>query len=292
MDGLRWYLNRIGQFPPLPDKELRQLIRQAQQGNKEAREKVIAHNLRLVVHAVKPYQSFLPLEDLIQEGNMILITAILHYNPRKGKLSTYATKCIQKAILRTLHQEDTIRVPDHMQQLMLKFYRKVRDLSQQKGREVPQEEVMERLVLPDSQKKLLEQALSLRKQSHQIFDLDQQEWVERELPDERPVEEITQSLNYYFNKAKVEYLLRYFNTQELAVLTYRFGVGLFRYSHTRQETSEHLQLSVSRIAKVEQLGLRKLRYWLIQNRMREEDSYDFKRAYAQFPQTVDRFLSN
>lgn len=91
-------------FPnPLSPEEENELIKKAKQGDKEARDKVITHNLRLVAHIVKNYTRTLEADDLISVGTIGLIKAVDSYEFDKGvKLSTYAARCINNEILMLL----------------------------------------------------------------------------------------------------------------------------------------------------------------------------------------------
>ena len=86
--------------PLTPEEEI-VYLKASQQGDTRAKEILIEHNLRLVAHIVKKYQS--PQEeqdDLISIGTIGLIKAVHTYNPEKGKrLGTYAAKCIENELL-------------------------------------------------------------------------------------------------------------------------------------------------------------------------------------------------
>lgn len=91
-----------GSFPrPLPAKEEREYIEAMLQGDREARNSLIEHNLRLVAHIVKKYYSSTSeADDLISIGTIGLIKGIESYQPDKGvRLATYASRCIENEIL-------------------------------------------------------------------------------------------------------------------------------------------------------------------------------------------------
>lgn len=91
-----------GSFPrPLPAKEERRCVEAALAGDESARNKLIEHNLRLVVHIVKKYYAAASdAEDLISIGTVGLIKGVSSYRPDKGvRLATYASKCIENEIL-------------------------------------------------------------------------------------------------------------------------------------------------------------------------------------------------
>ena len=90
-----------GSFPkPLSAKEERACLEAIQQGDQEARNRLIEHNLRLVAHIVKKYYSAQKdQEDLISIGTIGLIKAVSTFNYEKGtRFATYAARCIENAI--------------------------------------------------------------------------------------------------------------------------------------------------------------------------------------------------
>lgn len=111
------YLNEIGQHLLLKaDEELR-LARAMKAGDFEARQKLIEHNLRLVVGIAKHYTNRgLALLDLIEEGNLGLIHALEKFDPERGfRFTTYATWWIRQSVERAImSQSRTIRLPAHV----------------------------------------------------------------------------------------------------------------------------------------------------------------------------------
>ena len=94
------YSNNI--FPdPLTDEEEEKYIKKMQNGDKEARSKLIEHNLRLVAHIVKKFEHDINIQDdLISIGTIGLIKGIDTYSSYKNvKLTTYCARCIQNEIL-------------------------------------------------------------------------------------------------------------------------------------------------------------------------------------------------
>ena len=95
------FVSTIQGFPkPLTKEEEIKWIEKLSQGDKEAREVLINHNLRLVAHIVKKYNNSLEADDLISAGTIGLIKAVDSFDGRKGVLlSTYASRCIENEIL-------------------------------------------------------------------------------------------------------------------------------------------------------------------------------------------------
>lgn len=97
-----------GSFPePLTREEEESCIALLKQGDIQARDKLIEHNLRLVAHIVKKYSNYRKeSEDLISVGTIGLIKAVCTFKPDKGsKLGTYAARCIENEILMCLRAQ-------------------------------------------------------------------------------------------------------------------------------------------------------------------------------------------
>ncbi len=137
-DPLKLYVRQIGDGRLLTAAEERALAQRKDEGDEEAKKRLIEGNLRLVMSITRNYtKAGVPLLDLIQEGNLGLIRAVEKFDWRMGyKLSTYATWWIRQAVTRALaDQGRTIRLPVHVAEQVRRVMRARRLLSQKLNRE-------------------------------------------------------------------------------------------------------------------------------------------------------------
>ncbi len=131
-DITRIYLKQIGAKPLLSAEEEFLFSTRAKEGDYSARQKMIEHNLRLVVNIAKRYRgrgvAFL---DLIEEGNLGLIHALEKFEPERGlRFSTYATYWIRQRVERAVIFSRTIRLPMHVVKSLAFILRTMRELPQ------------------------------------------------------------------------------------------------------------------------------------------------------------------
>ncbi len=105
------HLSAKSAFPkPLPPEEEERLVQAMLAGDGAARDRLIEHNLRLVAHIAKKYHaSGCDQDDLVSIGSIGLIKAVHTFRPEAGKLTTYASRCIENEILMHLRANRKLR---------------------------------------------------------------------------------------------------------------------------------------------------------------------------------------
>jgi len=143
-DVTQLYLNEIGAKSLLTPEEEVATARRVRAGDFQARQKMIEHNLRLVVSIAKHYLNRgIPLLDLVEEGNLGLIHALEKFDPERGfRFSTYATWWVRQSIERgIMNQSRTIRLPVHVVKEINLVLRAIRHLETAASRETSVERI-------------------------------------------------------------------------------------------------------------------------------------------------------
>ena len=168
-DGIPSYLSRLTQAPLLKPEEEVELTRAVQMGDKQAKQRLIESNMRLVINIAKTYRNrAIPLEDLIQEGAIGLMQAAERFDPDKGfRFSTYATHWIRQAIGRAIdNKSKAIRLPAHVSQSLRRVEKERLRLARELGYDPGPEQVAAAMGI--SAKKLL----TLLQSSQDLLSLD------------------------------------------------------------------------------------------------------------------------
>jgi RNA polymerase primary sigma factor len=258
-DPLKLYVHQIGGGRLLTASEERELARRKDEGDEEAKKKLIESNLRLVMSITRNYtKAGVPLLDLIQEGNLGLIRAVEKFDYRMGyKLSTYATWWIRQSITRALaDQGRLIRFPVHVADQVRRVTRARRILAQRLNRDPLLAELAQESGLPEKRVKelleLVEDPISLETpvgEGDSLYaDLIEDETTERP---ETTVAENLRSVELAEALSTLEPRLR-------EVIDRRFGLD-GAPPETLEEIGRHLGITRERVRQLEGRALRELR---------------------------------
>lgn len=269
-DATRAYLNSIHNIPLLTYAQEQKLGERIAAGDKSAREELITSNLRLVVSIAKKYlyRSKMPLLDLIQEGNIGLVTAADKFDYTKGfRFSTYATYWIKQAIGKyVVENSHSIRIPVHVIEQLSKMARVSNELAIALNREPTTAEIAAKMEVDEKKVKELRAIVKDPVSIDQSINDEDDATIGDLVADETEAFEET----FIQNEAtqKVDKVLNSLEAREADILRRRYGFVNGR-PQTLEEVGAAYHLSKERIRQIEEGALKKLRNPLRANALKE-----------------------
>ena len=261
-DPIRSYLKDIKEIPLLTAKEEIQLATRIRRGDTKAKRQMTLSNLRLVINIAKRYSHLgVPLLDLIEEGNLGLMKAVMKYNPKKGyRFSTYGAWWIRQYITRAIaNQGKTVRIPVYMTELLSKFKRITEELSQKLGRRPTVTELAKRMRLPIERIERMQELVT----SSQTTSLETPVGEEGEtemidLLQDETIPSPQDDISRFLQHERIAALLLKMSERERRVLTLRYGLD-DGVSRTLGETAKFFNITRERVRQIEAVAIRKLR---------------------------------
>ena len=260
-DPVKMYLQDIGRIPLLSRDEEVSLAKRVAGGDKEARDKLITANLRLVVSIAKKYLgrglSFL---DLIQEGNLGLMKAVEKFDYTKGyKFSTYATWWIRQAITRAIaDQSRTIRIPVHMIETVRELQRVKKEHVQEHGEPPDLGSLSKELHMPVDKIKRVENVSQYTASLERPIGEEEEDTLGDFLEDKNAPSPTKETFRMFLGE-ELEKALNQLNDREKDILKLRYGLE-DGHPRTLKDVACVFNITRERVRQIEIKALEKLKH--------------------------------
>lgn len=260
VDPLKAYLKDVRPIQLLTAKEEKDLARLVQKGDKDAREKMIRSNLRLVISIAKRYVNLgVPLSDLIEEGNIGLMKSVEKFDPERGfRFSTYAAWWIKQGISRAIiDQGKMIRVPVYMNEEILKYKKAVEKLTHKLKRRPADAEIAKKMKITMERVRELEGSIAkMSSLDAPIGDVG--DGQVRDIIEDETIVSPDEELETFMNKERAGSFLDMLGDRERQILDLRYGLTDGN-QRTLAEIAKLLGVSRERIRQIEAATLKKIR---------------------------------
>ncbi len=258
--ALDQYLKEVSRHKLLTAQEEIDLGRRARQGDEDAVQRLVRSNLRFVISVAKKYQNRgVTLIDLIQEGNVGLVTAARKFDPEQGvKFISYAVWWIRQAILSALaNQGRAVRVPLNRASDLARIFRERERLKQELRREPSTEELAEAAKLTPEIVESLQTLNSAEiRLDAPIGDSDDSQLVERFIVEEAYEPEL--AVEERLLAEQIERALDTLTPRDARVLRLYFGLE-GGHEHTLEQIGNMLGVTRERVRQLRDRALKRLR---------------------------------
>jgi len=262
VEPLADYLRAIGYVPLLSAREEVALAQRIADGDRVAAAALTTANLRLVVSVARRYVNRgLPLEDLIQEGNIGLLRAVDKFDWQRGfKFSTYAVWWIRQAIVRAIDDKARlVRLPAHLQRTIGTLTRTTQQMGSDLGREPTETELSVALGMDDEEVHRILRAARMPVSLESPLGESEEGLLLDVLVDESAVPVERQAYQRVLRSTMVDVMASTLTEREQQVLELRFGLG-DSGPVTLDEVGAILGLTRERARQIESRAISKMRH--------------------------------
>lgn len=254
------YLQTAGIHDLMTKEEEYECAQACRQGDKQAYNKMVQQNLRLVIKVAKPYKpkGAITFLDLVAEGNLGLLRAVEGYNPDLGwRFSTYAVWWIRQSIERAIMNHNrTIRIPVHVLKDLNTYNKAVQQLSEELGQTPSDEAVAEFLDRPIEDIRFLVNQTKDSCSLDEITDEHDNNYYMHSIPDES-ISTPTKDVEASSIKKLINSWLEILNDNQKKVLMMRYGLNGYDI-HSLDECGRELKVSRERCRQIQFDALKKI----------------------------------
>ena len=268
--ALERYLEELSHLNPLSQEEEQEVAHRVQQGDEEAKARLIQSNLRFVVTIAKEYLNHgMPLSDLISEGNLGLIEAAGRFDPTRGfKFISYAVWWIRHAILSALADRGRpVRIPQNRAQMLHRILQASRRLEQETGHRPSSAEIARELeVAPEHVDRTIAIGRRHRSLDAPLGDEDEDRRLLDTMDSGAPTPE-EDAMGQVLHE-EIEGILGTLDAREAEIIRLYYGIGEGA-SMTLDEIAQRYGLTRERVRQIREQALARLRHPSRRRRLRE-----------------------
>lgn len=260
-DILDVYIQDALNFCALTSDEEKELARRIKEGDQAARLKLIEANLKLVITIARKtiHVSKIPMVDLIQEGNLGLMTAVDKFNPELGfKFSTYASWWIKQAMFKAISEQGhCMKIPVYIQETLSKFSKVKHEMEREENKTVSNSEVAKKMNIETDKIDLFLSAYSKSLSLEGSVNNDDKDMTLAEILEDKDAC-VENEVEFEGLKSDIYSVVSTLKDRERDVLIRRFGLDNFD-KMTLEEIGNMYGVTKECIRQTEMRALKKLR---------------------------------